>query len=104
MRDRAAGHEIPLATYQHFQAPRALDTGLFRRVLDGFSCRAYEAAAETVPEAFGLARSTVSRRFIRAGGRALRSLLERRLDDRQWLVLVIDGKTFAADGIVIALG
>jgi putative transposase len=41
---------------------------------------------------------------IRASARALRSLLERRLDDREWLVLVLDGKTFAEDSIVIALG
>ena len=104
VRDRAAGHEIPLATYQHFQTPRSLDIGLFRRVLGGLSCREYEAAAEAVPDAFGLAKSSVSRRFIRASARALRSLLERRLDDREWLVLVLDGKTFAQDSIVIALG
>ena len=104
VRDRAAGHEIPLATYQHFQTPRSLDIGLFRRVLGGLSCREYEAAAEAVPDAFGLAKSSVSRRFIRASARALRSLLERRLDDRDWLVLVLDGKTFAQDSIVIALG
>ena len=104
VRDRRAGHELPLTTYQHFQTPRALDVGLFRRVLGGLSCRAYEAAAETVPAAFGLAKSSVSRRFIRASARELRRLLERRLDDREWLVLLLDGKTFAADGIVIALG
>lgn len=104
VRDRRAGRELALTTYQHFQTPRALDVGLFRRVLGGLSCREYEAAAETVPEAFGLARSSVSRRFVRASARELRRLLERRLDDREWLVLVIDGKTFAADSIVIALG
>ena len=104
VRDRAAGQEVALATYRQFQTPRALDVGLFRRVLGGLSCREYEAAAETVPAAFGLARSSVSRRFIRASARALRSLLERRLDDREWLVLLLDGKTFAADQLVIALG
>ena len=104
VRDRAAGHDLPLTTYEHFQTPRALDVGLFRRVLGGLSCREYEAAAEIVPEAFGLKKSSVSGRFIRASARALRHLLERRLDDREWLVLVLDGKRFAADGIVIALG
>lgn len=104
VRDRATGREVALTTYQHFQTPRALDVGLFRRVLGGLSCREYEAAAEAVPDAFGLARSSVSRRFIRASARALRSLLERRLDDREWLVLLLDGKTFAADQMVIALG
>jgi transposase-like protein len=104
LRDRVSGHEVGLNTYQHFQTPRSLDAGLFRRVLGGLSCREYEAAAEAVPEAFGLARSSVSRRFIRASSRALKSLMNRRLDDREWLVLVVDGKSFARDGIVIALG
>lgn len=104
VRDRASGHEVALTAYQHFQTPRSLDAGLFRRVLGGLSCREYEAAAEAVPQAFGLARSSVSRRFIRASGRVLQSLLNRRLDDREWLVLVVDGKSFARDGIVIALG
>jgi putative transposase len=104
VRDRAAGHDLPLTTYAQLQTPRALDVGLFRRVLGGLSCREYEAAAELVPAAFGLAKSSVSGRFIRASARALRHLVERRLDDREWLVLVLDGKRFAADGIVIALG
>ena len=53
VRDRAAGREVALATYQRFQAPRALDVGLFRRVLGGLSCREYEAAAETFPPRSG---------------------------------------------------
>ena len=104
VRDRAAGQELPLATYQQLQQPRAQDLGLFRRVLGGLSCREYEAAAEAVPEAFGLARTTVSRRFIQASARELRRLQERPLGDAKWLVLVLDGKTFAGDQLVIALG
>jgi transposase-like protein len=104
VRDRDAGHEVPLATYHQLQTPRAQDLGLFRRVLGGLSCREYEAAAEAVPEAFGLARTSVSRRFIQASARELRRLQERALGDARWLVLVLDGKTFAGDQLVIALG
>lgn len=104
VRDQRAGCEVPLATYATLQTPRARDTGLFRRVLGGISCREYEAAAEAVPEAFGLAKSTVSRRFVQASARALRQLHERRHDDATWLVLLLDGKTFAAEQLVIALG
>jgi len=104
VRDRAAQREVPLATYAAFQTPRALDVGLFRKVLSGISCREYEAAAEAVPEAFGLSRNSVSRRFIRASARELYRLQERRLDDAEWVVLVLDGKTFAGDQLVIALG
>jgi transposase-like protein len=104
VRDRQHGCEVPLATYAQLQTPRAVDDGLFRRVLGGLSCREYGRAAEAVPEAFGLAKSSVSRRFQRVSARALAQLQERRLDDAEWLVLVIDGKTFAADQVVIALG
>ena len=96
VRDRDAQCEVPLATYAALQTPRAHDVGLFRKVLGGVSCREYEAAAEAVPEAFGLAKSSVSRRVIRASAGELRRLQERRLDDAEWLVLVLDGKTVAA--------
>ena len=104
VRNLTTRREVPLATYQQLQTPRSADAGLFRRVLAGISCREYEAAAEAVPEAFGLAKSSVSRRFIRSSARSLRTLQERRHDDREWLVLVLDGKTFAGDQLVIALG
>ena len=84
VRDRQAQREVPLATYAALQTPRAQDVGLFRRVLGGLSCREYEAAAEAVPEAFGLARSSVSRRFIRASAHELRRLQEQRLDEAEW--------------------
>lgn len=104
VRDRAHRVEVPLRTYAQLQTPRAQDLGLFRRVLGGLSCREYEAAAEAVPEAFGLAKSSVSRRFIRTSATALRHLQERRHDDAKWLVLLLDGKHFADDQMVIALG
>ena len=55
-----------------------------------------------MPEAFGLAKSSVSRRFLRASARELQQRQERRLDDVTWLALVLDGKTFADDQLVIA--
>lgn len=104
VRDRQQHRELPLATYAALQTPRAQDGGLFRRVLSGISCREYEAAAEAVPAAFGLGKTSVSRRFIQASARQLARLQERSLADASWLVLVLDGKTFAEDTLVIALG
>lgn len=43
-------------------------------------------------------------RFIRASARALQHFHARRHEDREWLVLLLDGKTFAEDQVVIALG
>jgi transposase-like protein len=104
VRDVHAKTELPLATYAELQTPRARDAGLFRRVLAGISTREYEAAAEAVPEAFGLAKSSVSRRFIKSSREELKRFHSRRHDDREWLILLLDGKSFAEDQVVIALG
>ena len=104
VRDQLRGVEVPLETYQRFQEPRALDKGLMRRVLLGLSCRRYAECAEAVPEAFGLAPSTVSRRYTRASARQLQTLNERRLESYDLVALLLDGKTFAEDEMVIVLG
>lgn len=104
IRDRGANREIPLTTYERLQVPRVADVGLFRKVLVGLTCRQYAACAEGVPTAFGLSASSVSRRFIRASARHLRALCERRLDRDEFVAVVLDGKTFAQDTMVMALG
>lgn len=104
VRDRRHNEEVPLQTYRQLGEPRAADAGLFRKILHGLSCRRYEACAEAVPEAFGLSASSVSRRFIRASADALTTFMERRLEQDEVVVLVLDGKTFAEDRMVVALG
>jgi putative transposase len=104
VRDRARNREVPLQSYHALQTPRAADAGLFRKVLLGLSCRDYAAAAEAVPPAFGLSASTVSRRFIQASAKQLQALQERDLGAYDIVALVLDGKTFAQDRMVIALG
>ncbi len=104
VRDLPRNQEVPLPTYQQLQVPRAADAGLFRKILLGLSCRDYRACAEAVPEAFGLSPSSVSRRFLRASARQLQTLQERRLDGYAFVALLLDGKTFAEDAMVIALG
>ncbi len=104
VRDRLHDAELPLQSYQQLQAPRRADGGLFRKVLLGLSCRDYQASAEAAPEAFGLSASSVSRRFIRASAKQLQLLQERRLDGYDFVALLLDGKTFAADAMVVALG
>ena len=103
-RDRPQNQEVPLATYQRLQQPRGADEGVLRRILAGLSCREYARCAEAVPEAFGLSASTVSRRYIKASAAKLQALSERRLEAYDLVALFLDGKTFAADTMVIALG
>jgi transposase-like protein len=57
-----------------------------------------------VPEAFGLSASTVSRRFIRASARKLQALQDRRLEGYDLVAILLDGKTFADDAMITAVG
>lgn len=104
VRNRHTRQEVPLQTYAQLQQPRAADEGVLRRILHGLSCREYRACAEAVPEAFGLSASTMSRRYIRASARKLQALQERRLAQYAFVALVLDGKTFQDDTLVVALG
>ena len=104
VRDVEANVEVPLDVYHRFQSPREMDEGLLLRMLKGIATRSYEACAEAVPEAFGLSSSTVSRRFIKASAAKLRQFQERSLEGYDLVALFIDGKTFADQGMIIALG
>jgi len=104
VRDLGADAEVPLPSYRALQKPRKMDEGLFLRVVKGISCRNYEACAEAVPEAFGISSSSVSRRFIKATAKKLKQFQERPLDDYDFVALFVDGKTFANEEMVIALG
>ena len=105
VRNLPEGKEVPLESLRAFRAARgSVDETLLRRVLYGLSCRNYEAAAEAFPGAIGLSPSTVSRQFIAASAAKLRELGERDLSAYDFVALVIDGKAFAEDTMVTALG
>ena len=104
VRNSLKKEEVPLETCQALKSPRETDERLLRRILLGLSCRNYESCAEVVPESFGLSSSTVSRRFIQASSRKLKELMERDLSAYDFVALFIDGKSFAEDEMIIALG
>ena len=104
VRDTSLDAEVPLKAYKALQSPRKLDEGMLIRVLKGISCRNYKACAQAVPETFGMSASSVSRRFIKASAKKLKEFQERSLDDYDFVALFIDGKSFADEQMVIALG
>jgi transposase-like protein len=104
VRDIRKGEEVELKVYKGLQRPQGIDEEVFRKVLSGISCRRYREAQEMIPLVFGLSSSSVSRRFRRASERRLKELKERRLDNFDVIAIVIDGKTFREDEMIIALG
>ena len=104
VRNVASDTEVPLNAYQALQTPRQMDEGLLLRMLKGIATRNYEACAEAVPEAFGLSPSSVSRRYVKGTARKLAQFQERSLEGYDLVALFLDGKSFADEEIIIALG
>jgi len=104
VRDVKAGEEVPLQSYERLQNPSHLDEVALSRVINGISQGKYERAAEQVPETFGIKKSTISRKFIRASAKRLEEFIHRDLSRHDIVAIFIDGKFFAANELVIALG
>ena len=104
VRDLGRGQEVTLASYQALGRPRRAEEAALLKVLKGLSCRDYQACVEPVAETFGLAASSLSRRFKRASAKRLAELTERDLSAYDLVALFLDGKTFGDDQMVIALG
>jgi putative transposase len=103
-RVRGPEGEMTLSSYADLHRGGELDEDLFRRVLYGVSCRNYEQAAGDLPGAIGLSGSSVSRAFVKASAQRLRQFQERELSGLDLVAIFLDGKSFAEDTMVIALG
>ena len=104
VRDVRRKREVSLESYRLLQKPRNGDEGVMRKILYGLSCHNYEQCAEAVPEAFGLSSSTISRRFIEVSANRVKELMERDLSRYDIVALFVDGKSFAEDEMILALG
>jgi len=110
-RVRTAGDEseATLEVYEVAHASDLLAEHMVGAILAGLSTRRYTAALEPVgaeieAQALGTSKSSVSRRFVTATTEGFTSLMSRRLDDEQWLIIFIDGFSFADHLLVGALG
>jgi putative transposase len=73
-------------------------------VVAGLSTRNYRRAVESVLEGYGIEKSSVSRQFVEASSNQLRVLCERRLEDLNLVVLMIDGIHFGGQVLVVGPG
>ena len=104
VRDKNLKEEMPLKTYQKLQEPYLSDKQTMLKLLNGISTRRYRRCAEFVPEVFGISPSNLSKRFKKTTGAMIRRLRTRSLSHYDFICVFIDGKRYANDGLLIALG
>ena len=104
VRSKRLNAEVPLKTYQRFQGPHLSDRQTMLKLLNGISMRRYAESAELVPEVFGISASNLSKRFKKKTGEMLKKLKTRSLSAYDIICIFIDGKRYARDGLLVALG
>jgi transposase-like protein len=80
--------------------PRAV----LRRMVRGVSTRDYAQVVDLAREGFGVAKSSVSRDFVRASAADVQALAERRFEGQRYPVVMIDGVEYAGQTMIVALG
>jgi len=66
--------------------------------------RDYAGVLDELCDGYGIDKSSVPRQFKAASARQLKQLLERRLDDLDLCVILLDGKEFHNYTLIVALG
>jgi transposase-like protein len=100
----AANREERLGSYELFRRGAPLDQNVWEKLMCGLSTRNYGQVTREFTEAYGVEKSVVSERFIQASRAKLQELLERPLGSWPIVAVVIDGKQFQKQSVVVALG
>jgi len=96
--------ELRLGRWAAFADPQRMQQAVQNKILHRVSCRDYEAVIDDLCDGYGIDRSSVSRHWQAASAKQLAAMMERRLDDLDLCVLMLDGKEFHDYTLITALG
>lgn len=104
VRNRQTNEEVRLAAYERLQEPWGGDDQTIMKLLHGLSTHQYERSVGLGAEVFGISASNLSRRFKKKTAGTLKQLHNRSLSKEDVVCIFIDGKRYAKDGLMVALG
>jgi len=101
------GREAALPALEAFRDRDPLSERVVNQLLLGISTRDYDASLEPRPSGVstrGSSKSSASRSFVAKTRQRLRASMDRRLDELELIVLLVDGIEVARQTVVVALG
>ena len=104
VRSSDGNDELPLRRWDAFSHPARMEQTVAGRILRRVSCRDYEGTIDDICDGYGIDKSSVSRKWQAASAEQLRQLIERRLENIDICVLMLDGKEFHDWTLITALG
>jgi putative transposase len=96
--------EIDIPAYQALLENSALGERIEQILMKGISTRNYQDVIPKMAETVAVSKSNISREFIEQSEQTLRQLCERRFDDKDILIVYIDGIQFSEIHVIVALG
>lgn len=104
VRKAKGGGEVRLESYEQFQDPRLFDQAVFTEGIRRVSQRDYEMGVQKIANSFGIKKSSISKRWIKATANKVAELQSRSLKEMDIRAVFIDGKRFRTHGVIVALG
>ena len=98
------GAEVPLPAYEAMRQQPGLGATALKLLMAGVSTRKYAEVIEALAGESGVSKSTISREFVEASAEQVKTLLERPLGQRDFLILYMDGIQFAGHHVLAAVG
>ncbi len=93
--------EVEIPAYAAMRTQSRIGGRMLDILMRGVSTRNYRAVLPEMAETVGVSKSQVSREFVEASEKSLKELMERRFDDKDILVVYIDGIVFGGHHVLV---
>jgi transposase-like protein len=101
---KGQGLEVQIPAYHSIQANGKLADRILQILMHGVSSRSYSSVLPQMAETVGVSKSSISREFIEASAKQMKEFAETRFDDKDILIIYIDGMVFGDFCIIAAVG
>jgi len=101
---KGANLELQIPAYEAMQTNDRLSQRILSILMHGISTRSYKKVLPEMAETVGVSKSNVSREFIEASEQQMKEFAERRFDDKDILIIYIDGIRFGQFHVIAAVG
>jgi len=98
------GREVEIPAYAAMRTQSRIGGRMLDILMRGVSTRNYAQVLPEMAETVGVSKSQVSRKFVEASEKSLKELLERRFDDKELLIVYLDGIVFGGHHVIVAIG
>jgi len=96
--------EVEIPAYTATQTHSRIGGRMLDILMRSVSTRNYREVLPEMAETVSVSKSTISRACVEASAKALKDLAERRFDEKDILIVYIDGIVFGGYHVMVAIG